>query len=64
MESIKLQNQKYWDAIGIYDSTIHKNQQEINQEVMQFIASGGNILPFYSETDSTLEFRALSNANH
>lgn len=30
MKSIALNNDKYWDASGLYDSSIHKTQQEIN----------------------------------
>lgn len=32
MESIKLKNEKYWDATGVYDHTKQKTQDELNEE--------------------------------
>lgn len=30
MQSVKLKNNKYWDATGLYDSTLNKTQREVN----------------------------------
>ena len=34
MKSIALNNERYWDARGLYDSSIHKTQQEINATIV------------------------------
>lgn len=37
MESLKLKNEKYWDASGIYDHMRQKKQDELNEEFDQAI---------------------------
>lgn len=52
MKSIALNNERYWDASGLYDSSIHKTQQEINATIVN------------DEMLASVEYNTASGKNH
>lgn len=60
MESIKLKNEKYLDATGVYDHTKQKKQDELNEEFDQAIRNMADFDDLKSAIGFKLETQELS----